>query len=175
MAVFSLFRPLTALGALALAGTVVAQQPGMITALPMGAPTAVPSFASAAEIDAIIKHAEGEMKPGQAVITQPIHKFGSYTTFIEIRRGGWSAATHPDIEMFHVVRGTGTFVLGGKIVDAKEGGNGNTSGTKIEGGKTIKVGPGDFFYIPVQTPHQFTAVDGELVLISIHIPGGNGN
>jgi mannose-6-phosphate isomerase-like protein (cupin superfamily) len=175
MPIASLFRPLAALGALAFASAALAQQPGVIMALPMEAPTAIPSYATAAEIEAIIKHAEGAMKPGQAVITQPIHKFGSYTTFIEVRRGGWSAATHPDIEVFRVVRGTGTFILGGTIADPTPGAKGNTSGTKIEGGKTIKVGPGDFFYVPVQTPHQFTAVDGELVLISMHIPGGDAH
>jgi mannose-6-phosphate isomerase-like protein (cupin superfamily) len=163
-------RSFAAFGALALAGAAFAQQPIQTVILPMQAPTAIPNFATSAEIAAIITHAEGEMKPGQPVIIQPIHHFGSYTTYIEVRRGGWTAATHPDIELFYVVRGTGTLVLGGKIDDAKPGKGGNAAGTKISGGQTIKVGPGDFFYVPPETAHQFPAPDGELVLISMHLP-----
>lgn len=165
-----LFRSFAGLGALALAHASFAQQPAYTLALPMQAPTAVPSYATSSEIEAIIKHAESEMKPGQPVIVQPIHQFGSYTSFVEVRRGGWTAATHPDIEFFHVVRGTGTLILGGTITDAKPGKGGNVSGMHIEGGRTIKVGPGDVFYIPAGTAHQFPAPDGELVLISMHIP-----
>jgi mannose-6-phosphate isomerase-like protein (cupin superfamily) len=166
----SLRGSLGGLGALALAGAALAQQPAPTVILPLQGPTAVLSYATSAEIEAIIKHAEGAMKPGQPVIIQPIHQFGGYTNYVEIRRGGWTAATHPDIELFHVVRGTGTLILGGTITDAKPGKSGNTSGTTIAGGRTIKVGPGDVFYVPAETAHQFPAPDGELVLISMHIP-----
>ncbi|MDO6412835.1 hypothetical protein Q4F19_00425 [Sphingomonas sp. BIUV-7] len=164
-------RVLAAIGAVALAGSAVAQQPYTLS-LPIQ-PTGLASYATSAEIAAIIKHAEGEMKPGQPVIVQPIHQFGTYTSFIEIRRGGWTAATHADIELFYVVRGTGTLLMGGQIADPKPGKNGNVSGTSITGGQTIKVAPGDVFFVPAETAHQFPAPDGELVLISMHIPRGD--
>jgi mannose-6-phosphate isomerase-like protein (cupin superfamily) len=161
-------RFVSAIVGLTLAGSAFAQQPYRLS-LPIQ-PTTIPTFATSAEVQAIIKHAEGEMKPGQPVIVQPIHQLGSITSFIEVRRGGWTAATHPDIELFYVVRGKGSLIMGGTITDAKPGKGGNTGGTSITGGQTIKVGPGDVFMVPPETAHQFPAPDGELVLISMHIP-----
>lgn len=161
----------SAIAGIALAGAAFAQQPYTLS-LPIQ-PTSMPTFATSAEVQAIIKHAQSAMKPGQPVIVQPIHQVGGITTFIEVRRGGWTAATHPDVELFYVVRGRGTLLMGGAITDAKPGKGGNTGGTSITGGQTIKVGPGDFFMVPPETAHQFPAPDGELVLISMHIPRGD--
>jgi mannose-6-phosphate isomerase-like protein (cupin superfamily) len=162
-------RRLLAALALAVAAPVAAQY---TVALPLRSPppTALPSYATAGEIEGIVRHAQAAMKPGQPVIVEPIHQFEGYTSFVEVRRGAWTAATHPDIEIFTVVRGTGTLILGGTIADPKPGKGGNVSGTRITGGRTIRVGPGDVFYVPAETAHQFPAPDGELVLLSMHIP-----
>lgn len=165
-------RLLAAAAVLALGAPALAQY---TVSLPLQspAPTALPSYATRAEIEGIIRHAQAAMKPGQPVIVEPIHQFGGYTSFVEVRRGAWTAATHPDIEIFSVVSGTGTLILGGKIADPKPGKGGNVSGTRIEGGQTIRIGPGDVFHVPAGTAHQFPAPNGELVLLSMHIPRGD--
>lgn len=134
------------------------------------APTALATYATSAELKTMIARARSMIQPGQPLILQPIHKFGAYTMFLEYRRGPWTAAVHPDIELFFVVEGAGTLVTGGSIPDAKPGTNGNSSGSRIDGGTTLKVGKGDFFFVPPQTAHQFPDPKGELVLISMHIP-----
>lgn len=154
-------------------GTVAGAQYTVSLPLRSPAPTALPSYATKAEIDGIIAHARAAMKPGQPVIVEPIHQFEGYTSLVEVRRGAWTAATHPDIEIFTVVSGTGTLILGGRIADPTPGKGGNVSGTRIEGGQTIRIGPGDVFHVPAETAHQFPAPDGELVLLSMHMPKSN--
>ena len=46
----------------------------------------------------------------------------------------------------------------------------NRRGSGIEGGATRKVGKGDIFLVPQDTPHWFSAIDGRLVMMSVHVP-----
>lgn len=139
------------------------KQPAVALPMQSPPPTALPTFARSAEIDAMIVRARALAKPGQPVLLQPIHQFGSYTTYLEYRRGPWPSAVHEDVELFYVVKGSGSFILGGT-----ETGPGQGKG--IEGGRRMKVHAGDFFFVPPGTVHQFPDVDGELVMISMHIP-----
>lgn len=147
-----------------------AQQLAVLLPMQSPPPTAVANYATSAEIKAMIERARRDIKPGQPLLLQPIQNFGPYTTFLEYRRGAWTAAIHSDIELFFVVQGSGTLILGGTLLDRKEGTGGNSSGSGIVGGATYKVGPGDLFFVPQDTAHQFPAPVGELVLISMHIP-----
>jgi quercetin dioxygenase-like cupin family protein len=40
----------------------------------------------------------------------------------------------------------------------------------VEGGTDRRIAQGDFFVVPENTPHWFRAIEGELVLISMHVP-----
>src|SRR6266699_1033011 len=40
----------------------------------------------------------------------------------------------------------------------------------IEGGTTRKLGKGDFVLVPEGVPHWFSAIDGELTMMSLHLP-----
>ena len=71
-------------------------------------------------------------------------------------------------EVYHVISGTGTFVTGGTIENAKDRPADNEAvrlltgpsmeGTRIIGGATRKIGPGDVIVIPPNTPHTFTEI-----------------
>jgi mannose-6-phosphate isomerase-like protein (cupin superfamily) len=85
------------------------------------------------------------------------------------------ALTHERItEVYHIISGTGTLVTGGTIKDAKAlapdnvivttlAGPGKTGGP-IQGGVSREVGPGDVIVIPPNTPHWFSAVDGDQIV-----------
>ena len=71
-------------------------------------------------------------------------------------------------EVYHVITGTGTLVTGGTIENAKQRPADNEAvrvltgpsmeGTRIIGGVSRKIGPGDVIVIPPNTPHTFTEI-----------------
>lgn len=82
-----------------------------------------------------------------------------------------AAAIHEtDAELFYVVSGGGTMVTGGKLVEGKRTNADNWTGSAIEGGASHKLAKGDFLLVPEGTPHWFSAIDGELTLMSLHLP-----
>ena len=46
----------------------------------------------------------------------------------------------------------------------------NRNGTAIEGGTSRRVSKGDFVMVPPGTGHWFSAIDGTLVVMSLHLP-----
>ena len=122
----------------------------------------IKTFASSADVAALIAKAKSERKDGQAIVTQPILQFAPYTATLEYRAIAGAAAVHPkDAEMIYVIDGSATFVSGG-----------NLTGATIQGGDTRTVSKGDFLVVPEGTPHWFSAVDGAVVLMTIKMPRG---
>ena len=74
-------------------------------------------------------------------------------------------AVHDDVaEVYHVLEGTGTMLLGGKLTDGKRrptsAGNGMGSvGTRSDGAKEIRIARGDVLIIPAGTPHRWLMAD----------------
>jgi mannose-6-phosphate isomerase-like protein (cupin superfamily) len=156
----NLRRPaLLALGLAAAAGPALAQ-----------APAALP-FVSSAEVEALVAKAERERKPGEANHTQPMLRLEPYTANLEYRTSVGPAAAHEtEAELFYVIEGSGTLVTGGKLTGETRTNPENRRGSGIEGGATRKVGKGDIFLVPQDTPHWFSAIDGRLVMMSVHVP-----
>jgi len=75
-----------------------------------------------------------------------------------------------EAELFYVVDGGGTIVTGGKLTNASKQNADNSTGNGIEGGTSKKIGKGDFILVPEGTPHWFSSIDGELTLMSLHLP-----
>ena len=71
-------------------------------------------------------------------------------------------------EIYYMLEGTATIVTGGKIVDEKPTGASpntkrpNFQGTKIEGGVSRRVGPGDVIVIPGNLPHWWSSMDTDI-------------
>lgn len=74
-----------------------------------------------------------------------------------------------EAELFYVVDGGGTLVTGGKLVNATQNGD-NQSGPSVDGGTSRKLSKGDFVLVPEGVPHWFSAIDGQLTLMSLHLP-----
>jgi mannose-6-phosphate isomerase-like protein (cupin superfamily) len=71
-----------------------------------------------------------------------------------------NASVHEkEAELFYIIDGGGTLVMGGQL-----------AGTKIEGGTARKISKGDFVLVPEGVPHWFSTIDGELTMMSLHLP-----
>ncbi len=140
----------------------VAQQP---------ASQAIKTFSSSADVEALIAKAKSERKEGQAIVAERILQLAPYNANLEYRAAVGPAAVHEkDAEMFYVIDGSGTMVTGGKLVKEARTNPENLSGTGIEGGMSRPIAKGDFIIVPENTPHWFSAINGTLVLMSLHVP-----
>jgi mannose-6-phosphate isomerase-like protein (cupin superfamily) len=91
-----------------------------------------------------------------------------------------SVAEHDLVsEVYHVIDGSGTLVLGPDIADMKRrpadeetvrlfNGPGN-NGASIRGGATYELKPGDVVIIPAGTGHWFTRIDDHISYLMIRI------
>jgi mannose-6-phosphate isomerase-like protein (cupin superfamily) len=147
-------------------GMVVAQTPAAQT------PPPAKTFASAADVTAMMAKARSERKPDQPNFVQPILRLAPYNANLEYRGAVPQAASvhEKEAELFYVVDGSGTLVTGGKLKEEKRTNADNLSGTGIEGGTSQRVSKGDFVIVPENTPHWFTGINGTLVLMSLHVP-----
>ena len=147
----------TARGVVALAalGTLAAAQ----------APADPVAFASESEVRTQVATMEREMKPGQNFAWRALVRGGDAVAAIEIWKAPGRPAIHPDdAEYARVVAGSGTLVSGGRLIDPSGTQPGLIEGSRIEGGTTRRLRPGDLFMIPAGVPHWF-GVDGRLVLL----------
>ncbi|HTK35909.1 MAG TPA: cupin domain-containing protein [Caulobacteraceae bacterium] len=139
-------------------------------AAPAPAPASI-TYASAADVATLIAKAARERKPDQPTFLQPLQRLAPYTANLEYRVLVGPAAVHEkDAELFYVIDGGGTLVTGGKLIGETRTNPNNLSGTGIAGGESKKVAKGDFFFVPENTPHWFSAINGTLVLMSVHVP-----
>jgi mannose-6-phosphate isomerase-like protein (cupin superfamily) len=142
-----------------------AQQP------PAAAAPAIKLFSSSADITALAARAKAEIKPGQPILALPIVVAGSYRGSLEYRVAAAPASVHEqEAELFYVIEGSGTIVTEGKLTEERRTNPANLTGTGITGGTPRRVAKGDVILVPDNTAHWFSAVDGALTLMSVHIP-----
>jgi mannose-6-phosphate isomerase-like protein (cupin superfamily) len=60
-----------------------------------------------------------------------------------------------EADLFYVIEGNATQVLGGTVVDGKQTAAGQIRGSKIDGGQTYQLGKGDVMWVPAGMPHWF--------------------
>ncbi|MGE3510163.1 MAG: cupin domain-containing protein [Vicinamibacterales bacterium] len=144
------------------------------TVAPLRAQTPAPApqlFASAGDVSGLVAKAKSQIKPGQPMVALPIVQLAPYRANLEYRVAVGPASIHEtEAEMFLVLEGSGTIVTGGTLKDEKRTNPQNRSGSGIAGGESRKVAKGDFIMVPENTGHWFSAIDGTLVLMSIHLP-----
>ena len=144
----------------------LAQQPA-----PQNPAQAMKTLASASDVAALAAKAKSERKEGQALVAQPILQLAPYNVSLEYRAAVANAAVHErEAELFYVLDGSATIVTGGKLAEEKRTNAENLSGTGITGGTSRHVAKGDFIMVPENTPHWFSAIDGSITLMSLHLP-----
>jgi mannose-6-phosphate isomerase-like protein (cupin superfamily) len=128
------------------------------------------TFSSSADVAALIAKAESERK-GSEVVRESILRLAPYSANLEHRTAVADASVHEkEIEIFYVIDGSATMVMGGKLVNEKRANGPNLSGTAIEGGTSRTIGKGDFILVPENTPHWFSKIDQTLDVMSLHVP-----
>jgi mannose-6-phosphate isomerase-like protein (cupin superfamily) len=151
---------------LLLSALLFASSPGLaqVAADPTG-------FASAGDVQAQVESMRKAMKPGQGFLWRPLVRGGDAVAALEYWTKPAKPAVHPgQAEYVIVIAGSGTMVSGGHMLDAKTTNPTLVEGSRIEGGTTRKLHPGDVFLIPAGTPHWF-GIDGDrLVLLGTKIP-----
>src|SRR5215469_53056 len=98
------------------------------------------TYASAADVQAMIAKAKSERKENQPIVTQRILQLAPYNANLEYRASVGPAAVHEkEAEMFYVIDGSATLMTGGKLTNEKRTNPENLSGDGIEGGKSQAV------------------------------------
>ena len=145
--------------------------------LPVLAQSAAPAapmmkgVASSAEVAGLIAKLRAEHK-GQPTTVAKITSLAPLAANVEYRTGVGPANIHEkEGEFFYVLEGFGTLMLGGTLKDEKRVNDANRSGTAIEGGTATTLSKGDFAIAPAGTAHWFSAINGTLILVSVHFPG----
>jgi mannose-6-phosphate isomerase-like protein (cupin superfamily) len=69
-------------------------------------------------------------------------------------------------DLFVVLAGAATLVVGGSVIGARVIGPGETRGDAIEGGMRQELSAGDVVHVPAGTPHQFLLA-GEKTVTSL--------
>jgi mannose-6-phosphate isomerase-like protein (cupin superfamily) len=76
-----------------------------------------------------------------------------------------------DTDIFYVLEGSATFVTGGKAVEAKTTGPGETRAKAIIGGEERHLSKGDIIVIPRRVPHWFKEVSGPMLYYVVKVSG----
>ena len=147
--------------ALLLVEAAIAQQP----------PAQTKTYSSSADVAALNTKASSERKDGQPLVTERILQLAPYNANLEYRASVGPATIHEkEAEMFYVIEGSATMVTGGKLIKESRTNAENLTGTGIESGMSRNVAKGDFIIVPENTPHWFSAINGKIILMSIHVP-----
>jgi quercetin dioxygenase-like cupin family protein len=74
-----------------------------------------------------------------------------------------------ETDIFYVTDGEATFVTGGTIVGAKQTAPGQTRGTDLHGGETVRLKKGDVITIPAGVPHWFKEVSPSISYVTVKV------
>lgn len=129
------------------------------------------SFAAGADVAAQVAAMGKAMKPGQGFLWQPLVRDGATVAGLEYWKAPGRPAVHPaEGEYGIVIAGSGTLISGGTLIEPVVRQPGLTEGSRIDGGMTRALAPGDVFLIPAGTPHWFGITGERLVLLGIKLP-----
>ncbi len=88
----------------------------------------------------------------------------------EVNKTGAAAELHDaSDDVYYVLEGEATLVLGGKLATPKEVEPGEWRSPSIIGGKTFEIAKGDLVVVPRGTPHQRSTARKDFVMILIKI------
>jgi len=141
-----------------------------LPALAQAPPTKL--FTAGADIPALIAQAKAAQKSPTVNSVVPLAVVGPYRVLLEYRTGLTPPTIHHgQAELIQVIRGNATLVTGGKLTGIQPSRPGATSesGTGIEGASPQKLTTGDYVVVPTDTAHQFQDVQGEFIIMSVHI------
>ena len=72
-------------------------------------------------------------------------------------------------DLFYVIEGRSTQLLGGTVIGGKETAPGQIRGAKIEGGQSYQLGKGDVMWVPAGMPHWFPEMPEALSYLLVQV------
>jgi mannose-6-phosphate isomerase-like protein (cupin superfamily) len=94
----------------------------------------------------------------------------AYQVLTARRDGPGEVEVHAlDTDIIYVIKGTATFVTGGKVVDARNTAPNEVRGKSSQGGTPHHLGPEDIIIIPHGVPHWFEAVQPPFLYLVIKV------
>ena len=134
---------------------------------------------SAAEIQALMAPRKPNTLPNIRVVDAGGHHVGVGVLYRTEGQTQNTAVHFKVSEVYHVMKGSGTLVTGGTVVNprtraadsievTREDGPGVT-GTAIRGGVNHELKEGDVIVIPAGTPHWFSKINGSISYLVIRI------
>lgn len=122
-----------------------------------------------ARLDALVPEAQSKGSAGATLVD-----YGTYKMQLSVRAQSGGAEVHAHWDDVMVVEaGSATLVTGGTVVDGTTDADGETHGSKIEGGETQTLNAGDTVTIRAGTPHQILLASGtvyEALVVKVHEP-----
>lgn len=117
-------------------------------------------FKAESQISAELEQSTSELGIVAGQTSRVVETDGNRIIVRRRQAGPNNASVHDDVtEIYHVIRGEGTFVTGGTIADPENRSAG------IEGGVAQQVQAGDFVILPPGTPHWFSEIDGSITYV----------
>lgn len=149
---------------------------GDVLVVPAGTPQALTSVAPSISylqivVPVIAKDAKAEMvfadhdkvaatmKKAAPLADGPnLRVSGGFRPFASLDKSPVAEVHDNEADLFYVVDGRATQVLGGRVIDGKSTGPGQIRGPKTEGGQTYQLGEGDVMWVPAGTAHWFPEI-----------------
>jgi mannose-6-phosphate isomerase-like protein (cupin superfamily) len=98
------------------------------------------------------------------VASETVAREGNLTFLLAHREGTGEAELHDtETDITIISEGQVTMVYGGKVVNPRTTGPGQTHGSDISGGTEVALGPGDIMTIPAGVPHLMKLAPGQRI------------
>jgi mannose-6-phosphate isomerase-like protein (cupin superfamily) len=95
-------------------------------------------------------------RAGNGSASETIGEYPSHKAMLSFRARSGEAEIHEEwADLFVVLAGAATMVVGGTVVGARNVGPGEARGDAIEGGLHQSLRVGDVMHVPAGAPHQF--------------------
>ena len=99
-----------------------------------------------------------------------LFRTGNVRIMTSTRMQGGEAEVHAaDGDLFYVVEGNATFLVGGTLVEAREIEPGETRAKGLDGGTPYELKAGDIISIPAGVPHWFKSMPGKFRYLVLKI------
>src|SRR3569833_745279 len=95
------------------------------------------------------KHLQQQAAKGDGSASETLDKYPHHNTMLAFRQKSGGGELHQNFaDMFVILDGHATIVIGGSVVDQKTASPGEVRGKSVEGGKRRDVTAGDLVHIP---------------------------
>jgi mannose-6-phosphate isomerase-like protein (cupin superfamily) len=96
--------------------------------------------------------------------SETLATFGNHLTMLAHREGDGEVEVHDKMaDVFYVVSGEASLIVGGTVVGGHTTAPGETRGASITGGEKKTLGAGDAVHIPAKVPHQMLVANGKKI------------